>query len=46
MQWKSAVLDERSRDKIEQAYVTSIRSGTICSFSKVELKMGEEMWFL
>lgn len=41
MRWKSAVLDEWSRDKIEQAYVTSMRFGTVCSFSKVQIKMGK-----
>lgn len=35
-QWKSAVLNEWSRDKIKQPHVTGMRFGTICSFSKVD----------
>lgn len=44
-QWKSAVLNEWSRDKIKKPRVTDMRFGTICSFSKVDFLFKKRNFF-
>jgi len=38
-QWKCAILQEWSRDKIKPAHVTGMQCRTICSFSKADVKI-------